>query len=76
MRLFFSVLSVAIAPLSVSIAVWEVISKAWHKPTVSDLSHRSPWSYGVALWLALLILHFIDEAREDLTEQYARALRW
>ena len=43
--------------------VYEWLAKLASKPTVSDLSHRRPWSLLVWGWFALLGLHFIGEAQ-------------
>ena len=41
---------------------WEFIAMATHRPTVSDLSHRSPFAYVVWAWMCWLIVHLTGEA--------------
>jgi cyanate permease len=53
-----------IATWSVGLAAWEVAAKATHRPTVTDCSHRWPWSLFVWAWLAALTYHFIVNAHD------------
>lgn len=41
---------------------WEYIAKATKRPTVSDLSHRWPYSLLVWGWLIWLVSHLVIEA--------------
>ena len=44
--------------------VYEWLAKLASKPTVSDLSHRRPWSVLVWGWFIALGVHFVMERRK------------
>lgn len=48
-----------IALASVSLAAYETYALTRKKPTITDLSHRWPFSFLVWSWLFLLAYHFI-----------------
>ena len=48
--------------------VYEWIAALAHKPKVSDLSHRRPWSFLVWGWFISLGIHFILEARRATSQ--------
>lgn len=52
-----------IARVSVGLALYEAFAIALSRPTISDLSHRWPYSIFVWSWLVWLTSHFLLEAR-------------
>ena len=47
---------------SAALMSWELFAMTTHRPTVSDLSHRSPFGLLIYGWLAWMFVHFIGEA--------------
>ena len=53
-----------IGPVSILLAAWEAFALSRHKPTITNLSHRWPYSLFIYGWMAWLFVHFIAEGRK------------
>jgi len=47
---------------SAALMSWELFAKATHQPTITDLSHRSPYGWVVWGWMVWMVVHFVGEA--------------
>jgi hypothetical protein len=47
---------------SAALMSWELVAKATHRPTITDLSHRTPYGFMVYGWLCWMLCHFVGEA--------------
>ena len=52
-----------ISTISLSLAAYQLYALLSGHPRISQLAHTPPWSWAIALWLAWLIHHLIQEAR-------------